>query len=492
MMKGLNTPSLINKNSEMSYNTNSIPTIKTIKALRGDSVTIDLGKTFSGTMSAWMKKDPNDSTYRSFEIIDNRYLFLSQEKASDYAAWDGTITEAIAGKWYFDVELIAEGALSEESQTIYQGVIVFQNDVTNSSGVEVITPALPTNEVVYEELVLLIEGNALVIGDTYTITDFATKHYLLDGDVQTLTAPHTATVEPIVVTAISENALSPIAHSTLFPQDILTYDWNPSNFLKDISFSSGGVIIDGFKGVITKRIDTLQKNETPFDFRGVRNRRWLSNLPVNDDFGSNYLEFTSTSGPDSNDYVDYATFHKYENVRGNVIKENEFPDYDAVSPNTTIIPNVVFYNNSVIAGDYNSDIKNNVFDSGFRKSNFASEVKNNMVGKNFYNNVIGTGFSKNIIGPDFYNNVVEGYFELNRIDGNAHNLNIPSGTELNPVQNNIFSFNINRTLSTLDLTGLLTQLKGEYTCKLTRGAGSDKFFLIYTNEVGQPITITNI
>ena len=41
---------------------------------------IDLGKTKTGTLSAWMKKNPTDATFRSFTIVDQRFLFLPKEK----------------------------------------------------------------------------------------------------------------------------------------------------------------------------------------------------------------------------------------------------------------------------------------------------------------------------------------------------------------------------------------------------------------------------
>ena len=61
-----------------------IANLRTIKAYRGESLTIDLGKTISGTLVVWLKRKPTDLTYRSFTIVDGRYLFLSKEKTHDY------------------------------------------------------------------------------------------------------------------------------------------------------------------------------------------------------------------------------------------------------------------------------------------------------------------------------------------------------------------------------------------------------------------------
>lgn len=118
----------------------SIRNLRTVRALRGDSLMIDLNVTgLVGEMSAWMKKSPNDSTYRSFEIVENRYLILSADKASDYYT-DGELTEAIEGKWYFDVVFLEDGKPETNRKTIFTGTISFFNDITGSNGVEMVTP----------------------------------------------------------------------------------------------------------------------------------------------------------------------------------------------------------------------------------------------------------------------------------------------------------------------------------------------------------------
>ena len=120
----------------MNHRVSSIRNLRTVKALRGESLTIDLGKSYQGTMTAWMKKNPNDSTYRSFDITNNRYLVLSKTKASDYYNEYEELVEAIEGKWKFDVELIPVGGIPDDAKTIYTGTILFINDITNSVGVE--------------------------------------------------------------------------------------------------------------------------------------------------------------------------------------------------------------------------------------------------------------------------------------------------------------------------------------------------------------------
>ena len=114
---------------------NKINNLKTINTLRGESLTIDLGETFTGTLSAWMKRKPTDSTYRSFTIVDGRYLFLPKDKAQDLSA-----TDLVAGKWYFDVRHLKDGSTDpNDEEVIYTGTILFSNNITDSNGIEIAT-----------------------------------------------------------------------------------------------------------------------------------------------------------------------------------------------------------------------------------------------------------------------------------------------------------------------------------------------------------------
>ena len=121
----------------MSYKVQKIANLRTVKALRGQSLTIDLGKTFTGTLTAWMKRKPTDSSYRSFTVVDGRYLFLSKEKAQDYST-----TDVVEGKWNFDVRHLPQGLTDpNEEQMIFTGTINFSNHITDSNGVEVAVSA---------------------------------------------------------------------------------------------------------------------------------------------------------------------------------------------------------------------------------------------------------------------------------------------------------------------------------------------------------------
>lgn len=107
-----------------------VRTLRTVKAISNQSLTIDLGVAFQGGLTAWMKTNPASTHYREFQIVDNRYLFLP--KSSTIDTTDPTSGEVflIDGKWEFDVRQILSGASSDTTQTIYKGTIFFTPNIT--------------------------------------------------------------------------------------------------------------------------------------------------------------------------------------------------------------------------------------------------------------------------------------------------------------------------------------------------------------------------
>tara|TARA_R110000744_G_scaffold115118_2_gene215342 strand:+ start:177 stop:1328 length:1152 start_codon:yes stop_codon:yes gene_type:complete len=120
-----------------------IKNLRLVKALRGQSLAIDLGRTYTGTLTAWLKRSPTDTTYRSFTIVDGRYLFLPKEKAQDYYT-NGIVTEAVLGRWFFDLRHLPIGSTDPNDEKILvTGLIEFFNQVTDSVGDEIsATPEL--------------------------------------------------------------------------------------------------------------------------------------------------------------------------------------------------------------------------------------------------------------------------------------------------------------------------------------------------------------
>ena len=133
----------------------------------------------------------------------------------------------------------ASGADNWGSQVIeHDGLSISSGDGT------ALDPLLvtPLTSVTYAQLAALISGSDLIQGRQYLITDYQTVH-TIPGTADT----NTGSTEPLIVTAISVNELSPIAYSTTYPDDIIHY--SPVN---DLSAVPGCT-----KGHIYRRIDTM-------------------------------------------------------------------------------------------------------------------------------------------------------------------------------------------------------------------------------------------
>jgi hypothetical protein len=143
--------------------------------------------------------------------------------------------------------------------------------------------------ILYVDLMTAISTSDLTAGSYYLITDYKTIHYIVDGNgLQYLSDIIEGDAEPLLVFATSVNTLDKIAFSSLYPKDIIYYDYNSANWLLDYSFSDltdpiNPVIIPGFKGVIYFRHDTILDNSMGYDFRNVKFRRWDTAVPEWDD-----------------------------------------------------------------------------------------------------------------------------------------------------------------------------------------------------------------
>ncbi len=359
------------------------------------------------------------------------------------------------------------------------------------------------DEVTYAELAALISGSDLIQGRQYLITDFATKHYMLNGGNTILSATNTATTEPIIVTASTINTLFPIAISTVYEQDILHYDWNPANWINDNAFSNVdtvgmnlGTIIPGWKGVITYREDTKQRNITHYDFRGVKFRRWAldpvawnsgttyaakdkvlvgtkiysskrasntNNLVSDTDWWIEVFDITDTVywayhsssvrgiPVDTLDFIDVPTFaYNYEYVFSNNYIGLKHSDEGSL-PYTSILPDIVFIGAGHSDDETGYQINGNRFEG-------SGELGNITVGDFFRFNTLGRNFAYNIIGDQFYfndiknnatQNVIYGSFTNNIIGNNFQTNEIATGFSKNIISND-FQTNVISSLFTLN------------------------------------------
>ncbi len=129
--------------------------------------------------------------------------------------------------------------------------------------------------VTYNELVSLINSNSLNPGLQYKITDYRTRHYIVDYEHNRYSGAGnevTGVLEPLIVTATSENTIDKEAKSSLYPNDLIYYDckYQKIGYMNSIFVDadvSASVIISGFTGVIYYRYDALLDNYFGYDFQ---------------------------------------------------------------------------------------------------------------------------------------------------------------------------------------------------------------------------------
>src|ERR1017187_1727432 len=126
-----------------------------------------------------------------------------------------------------------------------------------------LTGGASVTNVTYSELTGLTSTSGLTTGGLYLITDYQTVHTITNTS-----DTNTGSVEPLLVTASSTTTLKPEAYSYIFPQDVIYYDFN----------NRQDMMPGCTKGYVYRRIDTLQNNDIPLDFRQVKFRRWQINV----------------------------------------------------------------------------------------------------------------------------------------------------------------------------------------------------------------------
>jgi len=111
----------------MAQRINTLRNLRTVKALRGQSLRIDLGKVFTGTLTSWMKKVISEDEHIEFAVEGGRYLVLTKAKAQDLA----DTKNSMEGKWVFDVRQLPDGGTEDDEQVIFTGTILFVNNITD-------------------------------------------------------------------------------------------------------------------------------------------------------------------------------------------------------------------------------------------------------------------------------------------------------------------------------------------------------------------------
>lgn len=385
-------------------------------------------------------EDPADRLHYIINMSSSVPLYV-------YNYWDTLF--ATLGTWDADIDPgIGEACLCFCDGTTNWHII--SNKKSSGGGVSVIS-------ITYSDLMTLIGADGLIIGSQYLITDFATKHYIVDSDYNQYTSSIiTGTTEPLLVTAIDVDKIDKEAKSALYPHDIIYYDPFEANWIADYSFADftgTPTIITGFKGVIYFRHDTLLDNYTGYDFRNVKFRRWEVDITTYN-AGTPYDKYTFVKNgnyvwrsirdtntghtPASNDYYWVMVYDLNITTYWNsspsstlgIVSGAGYSDvltfavgsgggtYEQTVRSTHLEP----FNDSYDYWDTTGSIlSNNVFwllNSSWwtlYSNTFGSEMFNNTFGGHVMYNTVGQYFNSNVIADYFSNNHISSYFQYNII-----------------------------------------------------------------------------
>ncbi len=354
-------------------------------------------------------------------------------------------------------------------------------------------------DIIYDDLVTAHGNDVLIPGKKYRITDYKTVFTLnISGDPYT-----SATVEPLIVTAATNNTLEPTAFSVAHPNDIIYYSLDGTTYMPGST-----------KGCIYRRIDTEKNISVPFDFREFRvevaapeegtlcvadpvirgdisyNGSWwqLAKIPNSDNCGDTEFyanigdqtslkmlkgftffnrAFTTDVSLASTPSLCFNISNSYNfviNKQPSTISESLFLTYGYVKNCTfDALDNCHFNTEDDIINCHGGVIKDYILTSGsFTNNNLAGveglitgTFNNNTVAKGFNNNFIATASGNtiaadatgNIIGSDFRDNTIGLRFQNNTIGtnfgGQADNYGDQIGNDFHDnVIGNYFSGNV--------------------------------------------------
>ncbi|CAA0144691.1 Tail fiber family protein [Tenacibaculum maritimum] len=202
--------------------------------------------------------------------------------------------------------------------------------------------------VTHAEISALIANSELVPNIEYTITDYETIYKqeetnIISNSAQGVTDGLKAEIEPLVVTAKTNNSLFSTAKSTTWVNDTIVYDVTAVDL--------GGVIT---KGTIKERIDTFYNVSADVDFRAIKYRRYKVSIAAHDatksygkgDFvvsgGVRYIACSNNNVP-----INTSILNKdYWIDANNILLNNQNNDYLSPDPST-------YFGFEIDSSDYN-------------------------------------------------------------------------------------------------------------------------------------------
>lgn len=251
----------------------------------------------------------------------------------------------------------------------------------------------------FESITNAIDESNLKPGNWYLIENYKTVYY--QPDFEENGAPITDNgerisdvVEPLLVFAISNNQISDVVYSTLYPNDFIRYDINNRN-----------VEVNDAKrpGKIVERIDTSNNLRAAYDFRHILFKRY------SEVSSTVYYSHKQIPGGDKSEFRTFKEGTKNVDI------------YSINRDNNTVfeLPNSVFQSNKTHDLKASSRFFNNTFVQGTANSTFGEDFSNNVFTKAFTNNIIESKFSENKFTVDFSNNKISSGFFKNLWENRA-------------------------------------------------------------------------
>lgn len=386
----------------------------------------------------------------------------------------------------------------------------------------------PRISLTHAELTTKISNSTLVPGQKYLISDFMTiykqpvTNTIIYG-VTTAGAIGTSSntnYEPLVVTALSNNKLEPIAFSPSNPYDVIYYDVTKNNT------SRFEWAVSSDKGQIYRRI-TKNNNDIPYDVRTIRFKRyqvnasainaWVSstsynkgsivknsnsvyvaikpntNITPNSSYGI-WQVLCSVTGNYSYLGLSTSGLSVYVNTNQPSVPVNSsspkdfytFDDGDEKSQ----IDSIIVFNN--VIDPYITSTKQTLNNSAFIKGNF----NDNTISSNFYNNTINSSFRcntirdffcHNITNDSFINNNIGRYFQYNIVDVNFCYNSIDTS-----FTNNVIGANFKKNIIGIDFIYNAVGENFEFNTISTLFSYNNISTLFSSNSIGTEFSNNNI
>jgi len=378
------------------------------------------------------------------------------------------------------------------------GVKTFASRPTvNGTGVLLSGESLTTVQILnttYSTLTGLKATNSLLSGQLYRISDFVLKWN--NQSINDQTVKTAASGEPLIVTALSNNTIHPIARSEIYPQDTVYYNIDATS-----SYSWGTInnnlAIPDFKGWIYRRVDNFLNIDISYDWRNITVNCCKPDVSSVPNYSPNVqysrLDYVKETGNNSNrgklfysiitgnfgnvlsnhnawievsDFVESGTYFATDEsfgwsalydlaiylpfITGSRIQQPTFVstltglgvfymydvhDVKIQGGHSNVIFGAGFFNNTI-----ENDFNNNTIGPNFRENKIGNNFENNVIGINFRSNTIANGFVRNVIGHYMVDNRIGNTTQFNTIGSLFFN-NTLGSTNMSNVIGNYFSNN---------------------------------------------------